>query len=111
MSSGKAILATALVCFLISGASGYLSLASRPAGLIVEDAERDCGEVGQGETIHAAFRWRNGYNGAIGLKEILESCDCAAAEPSQKVIGPGESIDLPVTWKVGARRGQVETTV
>jgi hypothetical protein len=111
MSFSKLIPILAALSFSVSVAAAYLAWADRPQSLTIDEMEKDCGEVYQGDTIETTFHLFNGYAAPVPIEEVLGTCDCQNLELSKQVLEPGDSATLKVQWRIGRLRGHSSTGV
>jgi len=73
----------------------------------VEPLAHDFGVVRQGTTATVTFHLTNTASRPLRILQVVSGCDCTSAEIPQRPLDAGESVELPVTWKAGSRRGRV----
>ena len=64
------------------------------------------GAVAHGTVVRRSFAFRNDGQGELRLESVRTSCGCTAALPSKKVLAPGESAAIDVTFDT-ARKASV----
>ena len=112
MVTMRSRLTIAAVGAAISVGSAYLAQTEAPANrspLWVEPLTHDFGVVRQGSAVSVTFRLTNMASDPLRIMEVLSGCDCTSAEIPQHPLDPGETVEFPVTWKVGSRRNQVSS--
>ncbi|MDA3882972.1 MAG: DUF1573 domain-containing protein [Bacteroidales bacterium] len=63
--------------------------------------------IQQGETVHAAFRFKNAGKKDLIIRKISTSCGCTAGELDEKVYSKNESGEIKVTFRSrGKHRNQ-----
>jgi len=71
----------------------------------------DFGEMEQQEEQTREVGFRNTGNETLEIKKVKSSCGCTAATPTDKIIDPGETGILNVTFKSGKSQGEVEKVI
>jgi len=91
-------------------ASAFLALAvpsARLPPLVVSPEFDDAGPVRQGDSVTRTVRLTNSTAAeVIGIDWVRGNCSCTAANLAGTTLGPGESTELSITLRVGARRGE-----
>ncbi len=111
MASSKLIPILAALCVSVSVAAAYFAWAERPQSLTIDEIEKDCGQVHQGDSIEAIFHLFNGYAAPVAIEEVLGTCDCQNLDLTKQILEPGESATLTVQWRIGRLRGISSTGV
>lgn len=65
----------------------------------------DFGDIQYGQVVEYTFKLKNTGQALLEIKRVSTSCGCTSAEVSKEEIGPGEEIDLLVTYNTGAMSG------
>jgi hypothetical protein len=76
----------------------------------VENPIVDLGEIKEGADAEHTFKIENRGDEALEIKSLKSSCGCTVVgglRPEQKIIPPGESIDIPVKFKSKGKAGKV----
>ncbi len=71
----------------------------------------DFGEMQQGEKKTHTFTLTNNGKSELIIRRIKTSCGCTAAAPSAKVIAPGKSAPVKVTFNSRGKRGRQSKTI
>ena len=79
--------------------------------LRVNPTTYNCGILRQGATAKATFHLTNTAAVPLRIADILLRCGCTSSEISKKLLDPGETADLEITWEVGSRRNETSTNL
>lgn len=79
--------------------------------LVLEESEHDFGDVQEGVEVSRKFQIKNEGKRDLILRDVKASCGCTVTEVERKVIPPGESTDLMVTFNSAGREGKQQKTV
>ncbi len=71
----------------------------------------DFGEMKQGDKKEYTFNLTNDGKSDLIIRNIRSSCGCTAAAPSKKVVSPGESVPIKVTFDSRGKRGRQSNSV
>ncbi len=71
----------------------------------------DFKELNQGEVASHTFKIKNVGKSNLIIRKTKTSCGCTASSPKTKVIAPGASTDLKVTFHSNGKRGRQNKTV
>lgn len=71
----------------------------------------DFGEMKQGDKKDHTFTLTNDGKSELIIRNVRSSCGCTAVAPSKKVIAPGESVPLKVTFDSRGKRGRQSKSV
>ncbi len=63
------------------------------------------GEIKEGELLKFSFTIENRGDAALKIVKVRASCGCTAAEPEKKVLQPGDSTKIMVTFNSSHRSG------
>jgi hypothetical protein len=85
-------------------------LAKAPVASFSEKAH-DFGEMKQGEKKEHTFTLKNDGQSELIIRNIRSSCGCTAVAPSKKVIAPGESAPVKVTFDSRGKRGRQSKSI
>lgn len=85
-------------------------LAKAPVASFSEKAY-DFGEMKQGEKKEHTFTLKNDGKSELIIRNIRSSCGCTAVAPSKKVIAPGESAPVKVTFDSRGKRGRQSKSI
>lgn len=75
------------------------------------DKAYDFGEMKQGDKKEHTFTLTNDGKSDLIIRNIRASCGCTAVTPSKKVIGPGESAPIKVTFDSRGKRGRQTNSI
>lgn len=105
-SIGRALL---LVCLCIavraSAADGTAPV------IVIDEPLHDFGTVAEGGAARHLFKVRNAGNAPLEIKSVTASCGCTAAAPKEKLIAPGRSGEIDVSFDTRGRPGKNEKVV
>lgn len=76
-----------------------------------EELTHDFGEIGQGIQVTHVFKFKNVGDTDLHVEKTKTSCGCAAALLSAKVIAPGNTGEVKVTFSSGNFSGQQSKSV
>ncbi|MBW6535398.1 MAG: DUF1573 domain-containing protein [Mariniphaga sp.] len=85
-------------------------LAKAPVAKFSE-ASHDFGELKQGEKKDHTFNLTNDGKSELIIRNVRSSCGCTAVAPSKKVIAPGESVPIKVTFDSRGKRGRQSKSI
>jgi hypothetical protein len=91
----------------------YLSdeeLANAPVAVFSEQ-KHDFGEMKQGEKKDHTFTLTNDGGSELIIRNVRSSCGCTAVAPAKKVIAPGESAPVKVTFNSRGKRGRQSKSI
>ena len=71
----------------------------------------DFGEMKQGDKKEHTFTLKNDGKSELVIRNVRSSCGCTAVAPSKKVIAPGESAPIKVTFDSRGKRGRQSKSV
>ncbi|MBM3290295.1 MAG: DUF1573 domain-containing protein, partial [Candidatus Hydrogenedentes bacterium] len=72
----------------------------------------DFGEARQGSVVHHTFRVANAGPQPMTVSKVQTSCGCTVATvKAGAVIGPGESLDVPVDLSLQGKKNPIESSV
>ena len=71
----------------------------------------DFGELKQGDKKEYIFSLTNTGKRELIIRNIRSSCGCTAVVPSKRVIGPGESAPIKVTFDSRGKRGRQSKSI
>ncbi len=71
----------------------------------------DFGEMRQGDKKDHTFQLTNDGKSELIIRNVRSSCGCTAVAPSKKVIAPGESAPIKVTFDSRGKRGRQSKSV
>ncbi|MEK6728313.1 MAG: DUF1573 domain-containing protein [Candidatus Omnitrophota bacterium] len=66
------------------------------------------GRVREGQIVKHAFRLQNESDKTLTIKDAHTSCGCTASEIKKKVLGPGESTKIEVSFNSKGYVGEVK---
>ena len=88
-----------LVFFLYTGCFGKET---------VDPYTWDFGRVSEGEIVKHAFSLKNESDKTLTIKDLHTSCGCTASEIKKRVLGPGESAEIGVSFNSKGYKGEVK---
>jgi hypothetical protein len=65
----------------------------------------------QGEKKDHTFNLTNDGKSELIIRNVRSSCGCTAVAPSKKVIAPGESVPIKVTFDSRGKRGRQSKSI
>ncbi len=71
----------------------------------------DFGEMTQGEKKEHTFTIQNSGKSDLIIRNVRSSCGCTAVAPAKKVISPGESAPIKVTFDSRGKRGRQSKSI
>jgi hypothetical protein len=85
-------------------------LAKAPKAVFVANSF-DFGKITQGETVKTDFKFTNKGKSDLTIYKVKTSCGCTASEPEKKVLKPGESSNIHVSFNSAGKHGAEEKSV
>ncbi len=85
-------------------------LASAPVASF-EEKDFDFGDMVQGEKKEHTFSLTNNGKSDLIIRNVRSSCGCTAVAPSKKVIAPGETAPIKVTFDSRGKRGRQSKSI
>lgn len=85
-------------------------LANAPVAAF-EPKTHDFGEMKQGDKKETTFTLTNSGKTDLIIRRVRSSCGCTAVAPSKKVIAPGESAPVKVTFDSRGKRGRQSKSI
>jgi hypothetical protein len=85
-------------------------LANAPVAVFPEKSH-DFGTMKQGERKDHTFNLKNEGKSELIIRNIRSSCGCTAVAPSRKVLAPGESAPVKVTFDSRGKRGRQSKSI
>lgn len=85
-------------------------LANAPVATF-DNTTHDFGEMNQGDKKEHTFMLANDGKSELIIRNIRSSCGCTAVAPSTKVIAPGESAPIKVTFDSRGKRGRQSKSI
>jgi hypothetical protein len=73
--------------------------------------EFDFGEMKQGDKKDYTFNLTNSGKSDLQIRNVRSSCGCTAVAPSKKVIAPGETVPIKVTFDSRGKRGRQSKSI
>jgi hypothetical protein len=92
-------------------AAGLAAAAPAPPTIQVDKPVHDFGTVPEGEKIRHLFTVKNTGGTPLEIKSVSAACGCTAAAPREKVIPPGGSGQIEVSFDTRNRPGANDKTV
>ncbi|MFW6370374.1 MAG: DUF1573 domain-containing protein [Bacteroidota bacterium] len=75
------------------------------------EMSHDFGEMKQGDKKDHTFSLTNKGKSELIIRNVRSSCGCTAVAPSKKVIAPGESAPIKVTFDTRGKRGRQSKSI
>jgi hypothetical protein len=85
-------------------------LASAPAAQF-NAMDYDFGDMKQGDKKDYTFNLTNSGKSDLHIRNVRSSCGCTAVAPSKKVIAPGETVPIKVTFDSRGKRGRQSKSI
>jgi hypothetical protein len=85
-------------------------LAKAPVATFSETTH-DFGEMKQGDKKDHTFMLTNNGKSELIIRNVRSSCGCTAVAPAKKVIAPGESAPIKVTFDSRGKRGRQSKSI
>ncbi|MFV0590424.1 MAG: DUF1573 domain-containing protein [Draconibacterium sp.] len=85
-------------------------IANAPAAKY-EPTSFDFGDMKQGEKRSHTFNLTNNGKSDLLIRRVRSSCGCTAVAPSKKVIAPGETAPIEVTFDSRGKRGRQSKSI
>jgi hypothetical protein len=76
-----------------------------------DELEFDGGEIIEGTLLQHRFHFRNKGKSNLVIESVKASCGCTATEPEKKILAPGESSYITVTFNSAGKMGLQHKTV
>ena len=113
MKATRAVaMAAAVLAAAIAPASADAPPSPAPAPRIaVEPAVFDFGTLRPSKAVRKDFVLRNNGRADLVIESIVSSCGCAVANLETKVVRPGASTLLPVTFTAPDEAGRLERSI
>ena len=103
--------ALALAFWILSSFSPLAAQVSKGPRVEIEPAEHDFGSVGQDQKLVFDFLVKNTGTEDLVLSRIATSCGCTAALPAERLVPPGGSTTLSVTFETRKYKGAVQRSI
>jgi hypothetical protein len=71
----------------------------------------DFGDMKQGDKKEYTFNLTNSGKTDLQIRNIRSSCGCTAVAPSKKVVSPGETVPIKVTFDSRGKRGRQSKSI
>jgi hypothetical protein len=71
----------------------------------------DFGDMKQGDKKDYTFNLTNSGKSDLQIRNVRSSCGCTAVAPSKKVIAPGETVPIKVTFDSRGKRGRQSKSI
>ena len=98
-----------LAWLVVPAASG--APAASPPVISVAEPVHDFGVVAEGEPARHLFKVKNSGGMPLEIKSVSATCGCTAAAPREKLIAPGKTGEIQVSFDTRARSGRNEKSV
>jgi len=76
-----------------------------------EKTTHNFGEITDGDVVATSFKFVNTGKKTLNIVKIKASCGCTATQPSKKVLAPGDSAEITVTFNSKGREGQENKSI
>lgn len=76
-----------------------------------EEQTFDFGDMTQGDKKEHTFSLTNNGKSDLIIRNVRSSCGCTAVAPSKKVIAPGETVPIKVTFDSRGKRGRQSKSI
>lgn len=71
----------------------------------------DFGDMKQGDKKDYTFNLTNAGKSDLHIRNVRSSCGCTAVAPSKKVVSPGETVPIKVTFDSRGKRGRQSKSI
>jgi len=71
----------------------------------------DFGDMKQGDKKDYTFNLTNAGKSDLQIRNVRSSCGCTAVAPSKKVVAPGETVPIKVTFDSRGKRGRQSKSI
>ncbi len=71
----------------------------------------DFGDMKQGDKKDYTFNLTNAGKADLQIRNVRSSCGCTAVAPSKKVVSPGETVPIKVTFDSRGKRGRQSKSI
>ena len=71
----------------------------------------DFGDMKQGDKKDFTFNLTNAGKSDLQIRNVRSSCGCTAVAPSKKVVSPGETVPIKVTFDSRGKRGRQSKSI
>lgn len=71
----------------------------------------DFGDMKQGDKKDYTFNLTNSGKSDLQIRNVRSSCGCTAVAPSKKVVAPGETVPIKVTFDSRGKRGRQSKSI
>lgn len=88
-----------------------VSAYSQPRLRVMEGTAFDLGDVREGIVVKRSLTVRNDGTQTLTISDVTTSCGCTTVKEGRRILGPGESLVLPVTINSRGFRGRVRREV
>ncbi len=78
---------------------------------VLDKSKHDFGSLGQNSTVSTTFTLSNHGKEPLYIRKTKASCGCTASEPAKRVLAPGESTPVQVTFRSGNEVGYQKKSV
>lgn len=98
--------------FFVFGVGVWLALSPCiRAQLSVEPATVDLGRRAQEQVASAEVKLTNPGAQPVEIKSVAADCSCTAGTPEKRVLGPGESTTMKITFETRSFQGEIHRRV
>lgn len=78
---------------------------------VFDKTSHDYGQITEGDIVEVSFPFRNTTDRTINIKAINTSCGCTSAQDNLKVIPPGATSEIKVSFNSTGKPGKGQKTV
>jgi hypothetical protein len=96
---------------LVLAASLSAQSSSTGAKISCPEETWDFGSVPQQQELKHVFKIRNVGDDVLDIRQVIPSCQCAAAMPKKNRLAPGEETGIDVTMKTLSFTGRIEKVI
>lgn len=76
-----------------------------------QETEFNFGVLVQGATAQHVFAFKNAGDAALSIDNVQTSCGCTAALPGERLLPPGATSQIVVTYNSAGKMGEIHKTV
>lgn len=102
---------TLVASLLVLAASLQAQRAAQGAKIVCPDETWNFGSVPQQQELKHAFKIRNAGDAQLEIRQVVASCNCAAAMPKKNRLAPGEETQIDVVLKTLTFKGRLDKIV
>ena len=91
--------------------TGPTGAASGSPAVVAADPVYDFGAVYNGAVVKHTFALKNTGTGQLIIGAVRTTCGCTAAEPTKKIVAPGDESQIAVTFDTATDHGPATRTI